>query len=725
MTETRPQTTTNLAACIDFVIQRLGKHWVLGAPLALGKPNHLINAFYQAACADPSIRLDIFTALSLNPPKPARGLKGRFLEPFVLRHFGDYPRLDFLRDLDQGTVPGNITISEFYFRSGTRINDVHAQRHYVSSNYTHVVRDMQTKGVNLLVQMVAADPGRPDHYSLASNPDVSLDLLRAIPREKRLVLVQVNTDLPYMGGDAEVSRTEVDLVLEQHPQPLFAVPRLPVSDQDFLIGLHASQLIRDGGTLQMGIGSLGDAVSYFAVLRHQQNDRYREMLVRAGTLERTTPGLREDWGGEGPFEQGLYGASEMFMDGFLHLYQAGILKRKVYDHAGLQLLLNRGVIGETLGTDCLEDLWRAGLLPARLDSQSLSWLLRFGILQPIVSLDRQTIHIAGCGSIENDLADAAVRHCLAKSALGRKLTGGVILHAAFFLGSKWMYDTLNAMDGDERSLFQMTSVSRVNQLYGAESLDRAQRIEGRFINTTMKMSLLGAATSDQLQDAQVVSGVGGQYNFVAMAHALSRGRSIMMLRSHRGSGRHAQSNIVWEYPHTTIPRHLRDIVVTEYGAVDLRGATDEQVIKNMICISDSRWQRQLQSVAVKAGKLDRNWSIPSGFRNNTPQWISDCMSPFRSSRLIDDYPFGSDFTAEEQIVTRALRFLSVRSRTRWARARLLLAAAGTRGRQVPEERPILARMKLEKPKGLRDYLEKRLLCLALKSTEHGKIENDA
>jgi hypothetical protein len=95
-------------------------------------------------------------------------------------------------------VPANISISEFYFRSGTRLHDRHAQRHYMSSNYTHVARDMQARGVNILVQMVAADPQRPGYYSLGSNPDVTLDLLRRMSREKLLFVGQVNACLPYM-----------------------------------------------------------------------------------------------------------------------------------------------------------------------------------------------------------------------------------------------------------------------------------------------------------------------------------------------------------------------------------------------------------------------------------------------------------------------------------------------------------------------------------------------
>ena len=721
---TRPMVTSSLQECVDFVRLRLGQHWVMGAPLALGKPNHLINALYLAARADPAIRLDIFTALSLNPPKPAHGLKQRFLGPFVQRQFGDYPRLEYLQDLDLGRIPDNITISEFYFRSGTRLQDRHAQRHYVSSNYTHVARDMHSKGVNLLVQMVVVHPERPQHYSLGSNPDVTLDLLRRMPREKLLFIAQLNPDMPYMDGDAELPRGEFDLVLEQHPQPLFAVPRMPVSDEDFLIGLHTSQLIRDGGTLQVGIGSLGDAVCYSTRLRHQHNATYCQLLDAVEAHHRASPGLCQQWGGHQPFEQGLYAASEMFMDGLIHLYQAGVLKRRVYDHPGLQTLLNRGQLKETLAADCLDILWQEGLLPARLDDATLAWLLRFGILQPGVGCDESMITLAGCGSVENDLAQAEVRAFLQKHAQGRKLTGGVILHAAFFLGSRWMYDTLNAMSRQERSLFQMTGVSRVNQLYGAEVMDRAQRQEGRFINTTMKMTLLGAAASDQLNDGQVVSGVGGQYNFVAMAHALERGRSILMLRSYRDSGKQASSNIVWEYPHTTIPRHLRDIVVTEYGAADLRSADDEAVIQKMICIADSRWQQPLRAAAVKAGKLDPAWSIPAEFGRNTPQWVHDRLRCWRTAGIIRDYPFGSDFTVEEQTIVRALTFLATKGSSRAGRVRLVLAAMGARGRCAAHEQPGLARMALEKPTSLRERMDRRLLCLAFKSTTQDAVVNE-
>jgi len=117
--------------------------------------------------------------------------------------------------------------------------------------------------------------------------------------------------------------------------------------------------------------------------------------------------------------------------------------------------------------------------------------------------------------------------------------------------------------------------------------------------------------SDGLESGQVVSGVCGQYNFVAMAHALKGGRSILMLRSTREHRGKVSSNILWNYGHTTIPRHLRDIYVTEYGIADLRGKSDEQCVMAMVSIADARFQDELCERAKSNGKLRLDFMPPA------------------------------------------------------------------------------------------------------------------
>ena len=48
--------------CVEKTIEVVGKNIVLGLPLGLGKPNQLVNAFYEKALQDKSINLRIITS---------------------------------------------------------------------------------------------------------------------------------------------------------------------------------------------------------------------------------------------------------------------------------------------------------------------------------------------------------------------------------------------------------------------------------------------------------------------------------------------------------------------------------------------------------------------------------------------------------------------------------------------------------------------------------------
>ena len=229
----------------------------------------------------------------------------------------------------------------------------------------------------------------------------------------------------------------------------------------------------------------------------------------------------------------------------------------------------------------------------------------------------------------------------------------------------------------------------------------------------MMATALGAAVSDGLEDGRVVSGVGGQYNFVAMAHALEEGRSVLMLRSTRESAGRVRSNILWNYGHTTIPRHLRDIIVTEYGVADLRGASDEDCVIAMLAVTDARFIEALAERAKSAGKLRREFVIPDAWRRNTPERLAEVLRPYRRNGLLPDYPLGSDFTAVEQRLVPALSWLKDRGITWRGRLVLLARAVSARGGDDAEA---LARMGLDVPRGLREHLESRLLALALCAT---------
>src|SRR5689334_19773985 len=148
--------TSTTDHAVDTIIARCAPNLVLALPLGLGKPNRLVNALYRRVKDDPSLTLTIYTALSLDPPRPKPGLEARFAGPFLARQFGeDYPRLEFVADLKSGRLPAHVRVHEFYFQSGALLGNARAQRDYVSLNYTHVARAVAAAGVNVLMQLVA------------------------------------------------------------------------------------------------------------------------------------------------------------------------------------------------------------------------------------------------------------------------------------------------------------------------------------------------------------------------------------------------------------------------------------------------------------------------------------------------------------------------------------------------------------------------------------------
>jgi acyl-CoA hydrolase len=712
---------SDVETCVEETLRRMGKHIVLGAPLGLGKGNNLINEFYRRAVEDPSIDLQIFTALTLARPHWNGELERRFLQPLTERLFSGYPELEYFEPLKKGTLPNNIRVTEFYFQPGSLLDSTLAQRYYMSSNYTHVVRDVLDAGINVLAQLVSKteQDGKP-RYSLSCNSDLTLDVVpRARDKERRgakfALLAEVNDNLPFMYGDADVGPEYFDGIVEnsKYAFPLFGPPNSPVSTAEYMIGLHVSSLIRDGGTLQVGIGALEDAISYLLKLRHQRNDVYREILTEAGISHRYG-GAIEALGGDRPFEQGLYASSEMLVDGFLELYRCGILRRKVYQHTGLQRLLNEDSISEAVSRETLSTLVENEIISSSLSSRDFGFLQRFGIFKPELCYEDHQILTADGGVIPGDLGDEDVLRRITSSCLGSVLKGGHYAHTCFFLGPRSFYDSLRRMSALEREEFCMTGISYVNELFGDEELKRLQRNDARFVNTGLIATLTGAIASDGLEDGRVISGVGGQYNFVAMAHELDGGRSIMMIRSTKEEDGRLHSNIRWNYGHVTIPRHLRDIVITEYGIADLRGRNDEEVIKAMLEIADSRFQEQLVKQARAAGKIKESYRIPDYACNNNPKRIEKLLSRYRERGLFEEFPFGTDLTREEITLKKALEKLKDTIEGKEFQVPGLLEIVKTIS--VPDTAHVyLERMALDRPQSLKEKLLQRSLVYALAS----------
>ncbi|HLY53375.1 MAG TPA: hypothetical protein VKQ31_10230, partial [Steroidobacteraceae bacterium] len=436
-----PEIFDDVGHCVDAVLRRVGPRVVLALPLGVGKPNPLANEFYRRATRDPGLHLTIITALSLLKPTAHSRLEARLVTPLVERIFGSYVEPEYARAMRADRLPPNVRVIEFFLTPGAFLGAPHAQRNYLSANYTHVTREVMAHGVNVIAQLLARRTVNGQTLlSFGSNADITPDLLPLIEAARRagrelLLVGEIHGQMPFMTGHALAAPERFDFLVDdpRYDFDLFGPPNPPLGTVDHAIGVYGSSLVRDGGTLQIGIGELGDALAYALLLRHQQNAAWRSALSALG--ERDAADLIRRAGGLDPFDAGLFAATEMFVDQLLELYRAGVVRRRAYDCLPLERLLAAGAIAERFDATILERLMEVGVGPELSEAQ-FTELRRHGVFREEVEFARGRMRARGGAWIEADLADAGARAAMAGECLGRELRNGKVLHAGFFLGPR-------------------------------------------------------------------------------------------------------------------------------------------------------------------------------------------------------------------------------------------------------------------------------------------------
>lgn len=119
---------------------------------------------------------------------------------------------------------------------------------------------------------------------------LSCDYTKPATESARLVIAEVNRQMPWVGGDnlIHVSRLH-HIIPVDYPLYTIAPPR--IGDTERAIGEHCASLVHDGDTLQLGIGAIPDAVLLF--LGHKKHlGIHTEMfsdgvvdLVRSGVID--------------------------------------------------------------------------------------------------------------------------------------------------------------------------------------------------------------------------------------------------------------------------------------------------------------------------------------------------------------------------------------------------------------------------------------------------------
>lgn len=114
----------------------------------------------------------------------------------------------------------------------------------------------KSREIPLDVTLVQVSP--PDEHGFCSF-GVSVDIVKPAAESSRVVVAEVNAQMPRTLGDAFIHVNKLNYVVESD-RPVLELPRDPFTDVHRRIGTHIAELITDEATLQLGIGAIPDAV---------------------------------------------------------------------------------------------------------------------------------------------------------------------------------------------------------------------------------------------------------------------------------------------------------------------------------------------------------------------------------------------------------------------------------------------------------------------------------
>jgi len=166
-------------------------------------------------------------------------------------------------------------------------------RHAVNEGYADYTpsffyRMPQMWEKDLLVDVAVIQVSAPDRHGFCSY-GISVDYIKHAAEKAPIVLAHVNKSMPRALGDAFIHVSHMTCIVEADV-PLLAPPPPAPNEAELAIGKHCASLINDGDCLQLGFGTIPDAVLAF-LKDHKDLGIHTEMfsdgvvdLVHAGVI---------------------------------------------------------------------------------------------------------------------------------------------------------------------------------------------------------------------------------------------------------------------------------------------------------------------------------------------------------------------------------------------------------------------------------------------------------
>src|SRR4030043_996111 len=191
----------------------------------------------------------------------------QYLVRALVRYVESHPKAFFDTEVLQVWTLGIAPYAEERFSRNFRHNSffiANNTREAVNSgmaDYTPVflskVPDLINRGlVPIDVALIQTSP--PDDHGYMSL-GVSVDIVKAAAERASWVIAQVNSNMPRVHGDGFIHIEDVNFIVPRD-EPILEYVSEADSDTAQEIGKYVSRLIRDGETIQVGYGSIPNAI---------------------------------------------------------------------------------------------------------------------------------------------------------------------------------------------------------------------------------------------------------------------------------------------------------------------------------------------------------------------------------------------------------------------------------------------------------------------------------
>ena len=182
----------------------------------------------------------------------------------------------------------------------------HPRLHYIPSRLSMVpilFRDHYRPDIVFL----HTSPRRYDTVSLGVEVNILPAAIEAARARNGLVIAQANKQMPYTYGDAQIYESEIDYLVEVD-EPLLEKEVAEISDTQREIGDRIAALIENNSTLQLGIGGVPDAV--LSALKNRKQMRIWTEMFSDGVLDLFKAGVLDE---EMPLNASfLFGSRELY-----------------------------------------------------------------------------------------------------------------------------------------------------------------------------------------------------------------------------------------------------------------------------------------------------------------------------------------------------------------------------------------------------------------------------